>query len=82
METNNRTAAYLASKPVTKLMGRREAITIWNDLKAEGWAPDLNTRDHPMLTKHDEDGIQRFYTFSRVSETKTKVNYMELEVAS
>jgi hypothetical protein len=82
MKTMNKTAAYIASKPIIKLMSRREAVAIWSDLKQEGWQPDLNSRSHPMLTKHDEEGIQRFFTFTRVSDSKTNVSYMELEVAS
>lgn len=82
MTTNNRTAAYIASKPITKHMSLHAANAIWRDLRAEGWTADLGTPAAPMLTKHDEQGPQRFFTFVKVVETKAKVSYMELEVAS
>lgn len=82
MTTNNRTAAYIASKPIIKHMSIHAANAIWRDLKAEGWTADLGTPAAPMLTKHDEQGPQRFFTFVKVGETKAKVSYMELEVAS
>lgn len=81
MKTNNRTAAYIASKPIIKPMSKNEANAIWRDLKAEGWTADLSTPAAPMLTKNDGQGPQRFFTFVKVSETKAKVSYMELEVA-
>jgi len=75
MKTNNAVARHIATKGVTKHMTRKAAVSIWKDLKREGWE-----KDGIMLTKHDEEGPQRFFTF----ETKgnhVSVSYMALEVA-
>jgi len=75
MKTNNNTANYIASKGIAKHMTRDAAVSIWKDLKRDGWE-----KDDIMLTKHDEEGTQRFFTF----ETKgnhVSVSYMQLEVA-
>ena len=80
--TTNHTANYIADKGIVKHMSLHAANAIWRDLKVEGWEPDLGTAGAPMLTKHDEQGPQRFFTFVKVGESKAKVSYMELEVAS
>ena len=75
MKTNNNIANYIASKGIAKHMTRDAAVSIWKDLKRDGWE-----KDGIMLTKHDEEGPQRFFTF----ETKgnhVSVSYMTLEVA-
>jgi len=73
--TMNNVAQYIARKGIAKHMTRDAAVSIWKDLKREGWE-----KDGIMLTKHDEEGPQRFFTF----ETKgnhVSVSYMALEVA-
>jgi hypothetical protein len=76
MKTNNAVAHYIATRGVTKHMSRTEAAHVWGDLKLEGW-----TKDGIMLVKNDEEGTQRFLTFTKVNEHKVSVSYMELEVA-
>lgn len=55
-------------------MSREQATRIWNNLKCEGWE-----RDGIMLTKHEEEGLQRFFTFVAKGD-EFWVSYMELEV--
>ena len=75
MKTNNNIANYIAFKGIAKHMTRDAAVAIWKDLKRDGWE-----KDGIMLTKHNEEGTQRFFTF----ETKgnhVSVSYITLEVA-
>ena len=80
MKTNNNIANHIASKGVAKHMTRDAAVSIWKDLKRDGWEVDLNTRQAPMLAKHDEEGTQRFFTFE-TKGNRISVSYMQLEVA-
>lgn len=73
--TTNNIANHIANKRVAKHMSRKAATHIWNDLKRGGWE-----RDGIMLTKHDEEGPQRFFTFVAKGD-EFWVSYMELEVA-
>ena len=73
--TMNNVAQYIARKGITKHMTRKAANVIWKDLKHEGWE-----RDGIMLTKHDEEGTQRFFTFVAKND-EFWVSYMALEVA-
>jgi hypothetical protein len=75
--TTNNVANYIAAKGITKHMSREAACAVWNDLKSQGWE-----RDGIMLTKHDENGVQRFFTFEKVNTSKVKVSFMELEVVA
>jgi len=79
MTTKNTIAKHIATKSITKHMGRDAAAAVWKELKLEGWEPDLNIKACPMLAKHDEDGTQRFFSF-KTKGTKIAVSYMELEV--
>ena len=75
MNTNNNVANYIATKGIAKHMDRKAACIIWAELKKDGWE-----KDGIMLTKHDEDGTQRFFTFEKVGSNKIKVSFMQLEV--
>jgi len=75
MKTNNNMANYIARKGIAKHMTRDAAVSIGKDVKRDGWE-----KDGSMLTKHNEEGTQRFFTF----ETKgnhVSVSYITLEVA-
>ena len=72
----NTIAQHIARKGVAKHMTREAAVVIWTDLKREGWESD-----GIMLTRHDEEGPQRFFTF-QTKNGHVVVSYMELEVAS
>ena len=74
--TTNKIAQHIARKGVTKHMTRDAAVVVWRDLKREGWE-----KDGIMLTKHDEEGTQRFFTFE-AKGGHVVVSYVELEVAS
>lgn len=80
MKTKNAVANYIADRKICKHMNASAANAIWRDLKADGWEVDLGTPTTPMLTKHDEQGPQRFFTFVKKSESERKVSYIELEV--
>jgi hypothetical protein len=71
----NNVAQYIARKGIAKHMTRDAAIAIWKDLKRDGWE-----KDGIMLTKHSEEGTQRFFTFEAKGQS-VSVSYMELEVA-
>jgi len=75
--TTNNVANYIAGKNVTKHMSREAACAVWNDLKSQGWE-----RDGIMLTKHDENGVERFFTFEKIGSNKVKVSFMQMEVTA
>lgn len=71
----NNVAQYIARKGIAKHMTRDAAVAIWKDLKRDGWE-----KDGIMLTKHAEEGTQRFFTFEAKGQS-VSVSYMALEVA-
>ena len=70
--TTNPTANYVARKGITKHLSRHEAVKVWSDLLIEGWVKDRN-----RLTKDDHT-----FVFSRISDHKTAINHLNMEVAS
>ena len=72
----NTIAQYISRKGVAKHMTRDAAAVVWKDLKRDGWE-----KDGVMLTRHDEEGTQRFFTFE-AKGGHVVVSYVELEVVS